>query len=128
GKAREADRLGARGRLVDVHLGEDERALMLRGEPLQQRPEGPAGPAPWRPEVDDHGGGLRSFQHRGLEVGIADLDHPLTSTHGQQPCAWSGTNPSPSPDISSLGAGHFEPQCLIDAETGAKNAENVSAT
>src|SRR5262249_28469664 len=96
--ARDPKRLRPRRRLVDVHLGQDERPSMLLDEPFQQRPEGPAWSAPWRPEVDHHGCDLRPLQDGGLEVGISGFDDPFALTHGTQPCARLGAKTSPPPE------------------------------
>ena len=40
---------------MKILVVEDDLPLLLPGQPLQHRPQGPAGPARGRPEVDDHG-------------------------------------------------------------------------
>ena len=63
-------------RLVDVELDELDLALLLLDDFLQDRGERLAGPAPRRPEVDDHRLLHRAFDDVGGEVLLAGvLDH-----------------------------------------------------
>src|SRR6185437_2072954 len=58
--------------LVDIDLGDRDLAAHFARKLLERRSDHAAGPAPFRPEIHDHGG-LR-IQNIGLEGGIGDLD------------------------------------------------------
>ena len=61
---------------LDIDLGQLDPSLTLADDPLEHRPELPTGPAPRRPEVDDHGHRSRALDHPLTEVGLTDVgDH-----------------------------------------------------
>ncbi len=74
GRDRE-DAVARRGRevLVDVQLDEADAAFLLARELLEDRVDGPAGPAPRRPEVDDDG--AVGAENLLLEVRVRDFVH-----------------------------------------------------
>src|SRR5579871_3141099 len=63
--------------VVDVHLRELD-ALVLLGERFEHRVDGPAGTAPRRPEVDDHG--LVRLQDLSFERVVGDVLHRAKPT------------------------------------------------
>ena len=58
---------------VDVDLGQLELPGPGGGGALEHGPELPARSAPLRPEVDDHGNGVRAVDDRGLEGALGDV-------------------------------------------------------
>ena len=62
--------------LVDVDLGQLDRAPGVGDGLLEHGPERLAGPAPGRPQVDDHRHRRAAVQHLGLECLIGDVHRP----------------------------------------------------
>ena len=63
--------------LVDIDLGQSERAVVFRGQFFQDRAELLAGPAPLGPEIDQDRGFQRFLQDIGLEAvggGVEDVE------------------------------------------------------
>ena len=85
--------------LVDIDLGQLERAVVVGGEFLQDRAELLARPAPLGPEIDQHRGLHRFLQHFGLEaVGGGVEDMGLGGASGVMGGVRSGDQPEMMPD------------------------------
>src|SRR5215218_904310 len=79
--------------LADIDPGQDDLAAVALHRPLQHRGQGVAGAAPVGPEVDQHGDGLGTFKHLGLEGGLGDvidkIGHTVLGTPGLvTPASW----------------------------------------
>src|SRR5215469_5503913 len=83
GDAPDPKRLRHLGRFIHVHLREHERAPVQLCQPLQDRAERPARPAPGGPEVHDHGELCRAIQDRRGELRLGYVDDPLLTGHGR---------------------------------------------
>ena len=59
---------------VHVDLGQDPLAVRLGGEFLKHRRKLLARPAPFRPQIHDHGRGARTLHDVGIEGFLGDLD------------------------------------------------------
>src|SRR5439155_19324455 len=94
--ALDAERLRDCRCFVHVQLGEDERAVVLGRQTLQDRPDDAAGPAPGSPEVDDDGDLLRALEDLALEVTFGHLYHGCALGHRGQTaeCSWRTQCPS----------------------------------
>ena len=68
-----AELLGDLGVLVDVDLGEAQLALGLAHHLLEQGAKLLAGPAPGRPQIDDHRDLARGLDHVGHEASGGDI-------------------------------------------------------
>jgi hypothetical protein len=73
-------RLGVR---IHVELSEQERPVVLVGQPLENGADHPAGGAPFRPEVHDDGAALGFLDDRLHEVLVGHLDD-VRAGHGHQ--------------------------------------------
>ncbi len=62
------------GVLIGVELGKDHVVAVFGSDMLDDRPEHPAGSAPWRPEIDHDRHALRAFEHGCGEGGIRNVD------------------------------------------------------
>ena len=77
--------------LVDVDLRQHDLAVGPLDHLLDDRPEGAAGAAPRRPQINDDGHFLRALHHFGVERGVGDIDRPWIQATGgrpgREPCA-----------------------------------------
>ena len=62
--------------VIDIKLADLDAAGKLRGNPINRRGQGPARPAPRRPEIDEHG--FIAVDHLLLPVRLGELHHVLT--------------------------------------------------
>ena len=67
------EHLGEALLLINIDLGHFDRALGFGHGAFKHRAKGLAGATPWRPEVDDHRGLHRGFNHVFHEGGFCDV-------------------------------------------------------
>ena len=85
--AADAEVAGRRRLLVGVEFGEGEAARAIIGDALEHRHQRPAGAAPWRPEIDQHGARAGALDDGRGKIRVGDDHLPGSVGHGCLTCA-----------------------------------------